>query len=288
MADSESERERDERVDNSPDNRPIAEPARRTMVEAMAPRLPQFWMDMPEAWFLQAESAFRSCSVRREQRKYDYIMQQLPAEAVKAVYDAVLKCQDIENPYTTLKTALISRYTISNTNRLEKLLAGTEMGDRTPSQYFTSLKLLAGNLSEINEQLLTSIWLRRLPPLVQVIAQEKSKAGVEIMLASADSAFEVYQRQNTSIFEMNSGMQQSASTSLENCLLNLEKSINAMEKKFTEMGNWNLRSRSRNRSGSRTRGNSKERSDFCFYHNRFGNKARKCRQPCNYKTTSTN
>lgn len=257
----------------------------RPKIESYAVKLPHFWIDLPECWFVQAESQFRTSRIVLEQTKFDYIVQALPSEAVKAVYDVILRCQQVDNPYSTLKTALIQRYTMSDAQRIEKLLDGTEMGDRRPSDFYNSLKLLAGDSAAVNAQLLLSIWSRRLPPLVQLTVQGKTDLSTEALLASADAAFEVCKRQSMSLFEVTG-----PGKTVQGCdssFQHLEKRlIDVIEKKFSQLETGGYRSRSRSRSRSRGRSESSDDDGECYYHRRFGDKARKCRKPCSRDTSS--
>ena len=257
----------------------------RPRVESYAVKLPRFWIDLPECWFVQAESQFRTSRIVLEQTKFDYIVQSLPSEAVKAVYDVILRCQQVDNPYSTLKTALIQRYTMSGSQRIEKLLDGTEMGDRRQSDFYNSLKLLAGDSAAVNPQLLLSIWTRRLPPLVQLTIQGKTDLSTEALLASADAAFEVCKRQSMSLFEVTGPK---TVNERDSNFQKLEKRlIEVIEKKFTQLEAGGSRSRSRNRSSSRKRKESNDDGE-CYYHKRFGDKARKYRKPCSRNLDSGN
>ena len=59
-----------------------------TKIQAVAVKLPEFWTDDPEIWFLRAEAQFRSKSIIIDQTKFDYIITALDDRAaaeVKAV-----------------------------------------------------------------------------------------------------------------------------------------------------------------------------------------------------------
>ena len=266
----------------------------RPEVGAYAVKLTPFWTDLPDVWFLQAESHFRTARITVERTMYEYVLQSLPMEVVKGVYQTVIDCSEpnAENPYSTLKSALTEKYTMNESQRLEKLLEGAEMADLKPSEYFNSLKLLAGRSKAVNEQLLSSIWLRKLPALVQVVVQSRGEMSLETKLASADSAYEIYQRQNSSCFELsrNPVSQESRDSDYDKRLKNLEKMIESIDRKFSNFKFSNERPRSRSRNRSKGRGSSKEVSGdaLCFYHMRFGEKAHKCKQPCSYSKNSTN
>lgn len=245
-------------------------------IESYAVKLPGFWNELPEVWFVQAESQFRTSRISTERTKFDYTIQALPPETVKNVYDTVLKCHgDAEQtPYTTLKNALLSRYTLTEAQRLEKILSGAEMGDMNPSQFYNSLKLIAGTSATVNETLLRSVWIRRLPTMVQAIIQDKKDLGLEAVLASADSVHEIYQRSDLNLSTLTATAGKSTGdrfSQLENRL------IDVIDKKFSQMkvqGN-----RSRSRDGKRSQGRSSD-AGLCYYHRKFGDKAKKCREPC--------
>ena len=48
-----------------------------------------------------------------------------------------------------------------------------------------------------------------------------------------------------------------------------------------------LNGKSKNRTRSRSRSKSRSRGDQCWYHHKFGEKANKCTQPCNFQKTGT-
>lgn len=52
-------------------------------------KLPSFWKDNPEMWFLQAESVFQSYNVRADNAKYHLIVSNLTSETLLAVTDII-------------------------------------------------------------------------------------------------------------------------------------------------------------------------------------------------------
>lgn len=250
-------------------------------VEAYAVKLPSFWSELPEGWFVQVEAQFRTSRITEERTKFDYALQALNAETVKSVYQTIIKCQTDLSPYTTLKNALIKKYSLSDNQKLQQLLEGTEMGDRKPSEYYNSLELLAGSSNAVNDQLLRSIWMRRLPPLVQAVIQGKENLSTEALLASADSVFEVCDTKSFNVSQISTATQPVPSvdrfTELENRL------INVIEKKFSQLTTRRNRSHSRGRNQTQKSQSSNNSSGLCYYHAKFGDKAQKCREPCSSK-----
>ena len=64
-------------------------------------------------------------------------------------YRVIRKVQHIirnpgNQPYQTLKQALIKLYKISDDNRFDRLLHQTDLGDRKPSELLSELRTLLG------------------------------------------------------------------------------------------------------------------------------------------------
>ncbi|XP_052128575.1 uncharacterized protein K02A2.6-like [Frankliniella occidentalis] len=111
-----------------------------------------------------------SAKIRPERRNtYAYVVSHLDEKYANEV-DDIITSPPAENPYSTLKAALIKRVSLSEEQRVEQLLSGEDIGDRKPSQYLRHLRSLAGSaLSQ--DRLIRTIWLRGLPANAQAILQ---------------------------------------------------------------------------------------------------------------------
>lgn len=84
-------------------------------VNAVSLKLPPFWPNLPVHWFHQVESQFNTRGINTERTKYDYLISSLTQEVITSVFDVmqgIVTTQDA-TPYTTLKNALINRFTKS-------------------------------------------------------------------------------------------------------------------------------------------------------------------------------
>ena len=256
-------------------------------VNAVAIKLPNFWTRMPAAWFVQAESQFATRNINTEMTKYHYVVQALPEDVVFTVQDIL--GTDLETPYTSLRKVLIERYSISESKKLEQLLSGEELGDRKPSEFFRRLKTLAGNSDLVPTKLILELWLRRLPPVVEVAVKSSNKTVTDDLLQVADSVFEVHQRQQGSVYAISSHStsdQAITELTLQNQQLRSEMSEIRKLLSNLSVGNSSQRARSnsRRRGFSRSRSNTRSNDqDICWFHRKFGNKAQKCTSPCNFK-----
>ncbi|XP_055840381.1 uncharacterized protein LOC129908010 [Episyrphus balteatus] len=167
------------------------------LVNAISIKLPEFWTKMPAIWFIQIESQFSTRNITSEQTKFHYVVQALPQDVAASVYDILIK--ESNTPYANLKKALIDRHSMSESNRIEALLSGEEMGDRKPSEFYRRLQTLAGQSVIVTESLILELWRRRLPALVQASIKSTSETKIEGLLKMADEIYEVYQQQNSSL-----------------------------------------------------------------------------------------
>ncbi|GFU35263.1 uncharacterized protein NPIL_290431 [Nephila pilipes] len=152
------------------------------------------------------------------------------------------------------------------------------------------MKELAG--TAINDDFLRNLWLQRLPAEIQTILSVSSEK-LENLAKLADKIAEVRASPFTQNVYGVSGRSEQSSDSPHsplNEMVALRGEIAALSKQVERLS----RDRSRNRSHTRY-GKSPYRSktpswrenyhyndEFCYYHNRFGSKAKKCREPCTF------
>lgn len=266
-----------------------------THINAVAIKLPEFWSKMPTAWFIQIESQFVTRRITDEITKYHYVVQSLTQDVIAQITDILTA--NSETPYTVLKKALIDRFSMSESKRLEKLLSGEELGDKKPSDFYRHLKNLAGENNQlISDKLILELWMRRLPTLVQVSIKSCNDSNIPNILIMADNIYEVYQHQNHSpavhaISDPGMTNKAIAELSLQN--QHLQTEIHEIRKMLSRQTFRNSRPNYRNRSKSRGRNsssNSRRDHDsntngLCWYHGKFGSRAENCKQPCSYRNS---
>ena len=262
-------------------------------VESITLKLPPFWTNFPAQWFYHVESQFNTRHVRTEKTKYDYVIAALPQEIVTSVFDVMQQITDSfetetpdSTPYLTIKKALIDRHTLSESARIESLISGVEMGDRKPSEFYRSLKGLAGTSGVVSDKLIINLWMRRLPPMVQATLKALPDDNVSNLTTIADSVYEVFQGSSVNAISKPESRSDSQVSYLMERNQKLELEINEIKhmisKLSTNLGNQRFSSRSR--SGARNRTPSRGRDNICWYHKKFGPKASKCTKPCDFKT----
>ena len=72
-------------------------------------KLPDFWTEDPDLWFLHAEAAFRNAQITQLKTKFDHIVQKLPQKIMVSVHSLIMgSAASSETPYKDLKAKLVS------------------------------------------------------------------------------------------------------------------------------------------------------------------------------------
>lgn len=107
-------------------------------------KLPPFWKNEPELWFIQADARFHTKRIRSDESKYYAVVGALDADILYHVSDVIRSPPD-KDKYEYLKSKLINRFTDSQEQRLHKLLTDLELGDKKLTQLLRKMKNLAGD-----------------------------------------------------------------------------------------------------------------------------------------------
>lgn len=248
-------------------------------------KIPTFWSSRPDLWFLQVETQFRLKGISTDQTKYDYLISSLPVETMEIVADVIQNPTE-RDKYKNLKEVLISRCKDTEERRLDNLVNRVELGDSKPSELFRQMDALAQSNSLVNNSLLKKLWINKLPDHIKptIVALETSQTQ-EQLFEIADKIYDTTDRGR--IFSIES-VGNDRKDDLVSMLSKLNKRIDEMEirhsrDRYRNTSHNSNRSFSNSQSRSRNFGNS-NKSKFCYYHSRYGNRARNCKPPCGFKT----
>ena len=268
-------------------------------VAAVSVKLPEYWPLDPDIWFMQVEAQFSTKGITAELTKYNYIVAALQPEIAQEVRD-ILSSIPSSKPYETLKAELIKRTSESQQKRLKKLLQTEELGDRKPTQLLRRMQQLLGT-NKLEPSILRQLFLQRLPQNVQfVLASTSTSLSVEELASLADNILDVAKPSfvaSLSTPTTSSHGNDREIDDLKSQVAKLTAQLDALTVRQDNVGGRgpssfrrNGRSTSRNRSGasfnrSRSRSQSASHSGSeCWYHWKFGDKAKKCVKPCSFKS----
>ena len=254
-------------------------------------KIPPFWPNNAKLFFFQVEANFSIAKITNEVTKFNTIVAALDSETLMHVSDIVFK-PPTENPYTVLKNRLISEFELSEGKKIKTLLQDLDLGDAKPSQLLRKMQDLAEN--KVTNDFLKSIWLNRLPSHIQTILAISSDPLPQLA-SIADKIAEVTDSHTISNIKIDSDNSriahlESEIDTLTQAIQNIE--INSRSRTtFRAQTPYRCGQRSSNyrRSNSRNlrnRPNNNSNKEFCWYHFRFGNNAKKCNPPCQFKSSA--
>ncbi|XP_017461234.1 PREDICTED: uncharacterized protein LOC108354564 [Rhagoletis zephyria] len=253
----------------------------------MAPRInpPNMSDTNIESYFLSLEFWFAATGVSHDGRKYNLVMAQVPPNKLTELR-AIIDATPAQNRYDYIKSKLISHFADSQQRRVQRVLSDMPLGDLKPSQLFNEMRLVAGNA--LCETVLLDLWASRLPPYAQA-AVIASKGDVADKVTIADAIVDSLSFRQVNMVGSISPSQVNPPPPGEReavTLESLQKEISQLTKQFQSLAS--RRSRSRSQSRSRNQRNNRSESTsatgLCWYHERYGANARKCKSPCNYNT----
>ena len=236
-----------------------------------------FWPKDPELWFLQLESQFTLSSITSDETKFHTTISAIDANILQSVRDLILKPPS-ENKYDTLKQRLISLFAESESARLQQLLQDTQLGDMRPSQLLAKMKDLAGE--SFGDSAVKSLWLNRLPSQTQAILAVSS----EPLSKLAQMADKIHELATPASFQIQAMQQDLQATTIQEQINKLSQQIEKLSASHSSRRSYRPHSRSRSSSAHRKKPHTIKKN-MCFYHSKFGDKARKCSAPCNFQAS---
>lgn len=247
-------------------------------INRVAVRPPPFWAEEPAVWFSQLEGNFALSGIKDDATKFYYVTSTLEHRYAAEVKDVIVS-PPATGKYDKLKSELIKRLSASREKEVKQLLMHEELGDRRPSQFLRHLQRLAG--PTVPDDFIKTIWTSRLPTAIQPIIVSQKTATLEALADLADSVHEIVP-----------STPHVAATSTEpgSVLDKMARQIDELTKQLKSMKSGNRRSRSGSRTNDRERSRSQsnyKKYPTCWYHSKFGNKAKTCVKPCNFSENST-
>lgn len=236
-------------------------------------RVPPFWPEEPEIWFSQLEGQFANAGISSDTTKFYYVISQLDRQFSKEVKDIIVNPPE-NNKYAKIKAELIKRLSDSRERKMQQLLMHEELGDRKPSQFLRHLEGLADR--QLTDEFLRTIWVSRLPPNIQTVLAAQPATPLEVLAEVADRVHDIASPSAVNV----------ASTSNVSAIDTMAREIAEIKE---QLKNLSMHSNRRPRPRSRDyRGRSRSRSNYrkfpnCWYHSKYGETARKCVKPCDFK-----
>ena len=132
-------------------------------VTKVAVKLPDFWTEDLNFWFLHAEATFRNAQITQSKTKFNHIVQKLPQKIMVSVRSLIMgSAASSATPFKDLKAKLVSAYTLSRWQKVSKLIHHPGVGDRGPTALMDAILALLLE-DETPGSLFLGLFLERLP-----------------------------------------------------------------------------------------------------------------------------
>ncbi|CAI5694697.1 unnamed protein product [Oreochromis niloticus] len=221
--------------------------------------LPDFWLHDPPSWFVHVEAQFALRGISADDTKYHQVVASLDPLATRRAL-TLLRDPPARGKYAALKELLLRRYALSDAERAEKLLSLSGLGGGT------ALELMERMLSFLGPDdggfLFAHIFLRQLPAAVRAGLANSPLLGTKDYRSLAEDADRILLA--TRAFHDHDLVPASPTAPSTSPLTCPDVSAPSLAAKV---------------AAQRHRG-----QDLCFYHQRFGPRARRCLLPCAFPT----
>lgn len=241
-------------------------------------RVPPFWKQNPQLWFKQLEAQFATSGITSELTKFNTIVGVMESDILSAVSDIVLD-PPTAHPYEAIKRRLVKHYAETDNRKITCLLHELTLGDMKPSNLLR--KMIELSCGKFGEELLKTLWLQRLPVNVQQNLSVRTD-NLSELARMADAMLDITEFPAVQTVDVELKRDDLVKTVCE-----LEGKIERLQRDFRESGQRSNRV-SRHRSPTPSEASSVTNKKLCFYHDKFGKKAKKCSEPCSFAKKNVN
>ena len=148
-------------------------------------KLPAFWPDKPEAWFVQAESNFKARRITSQLAKYHLVVIALDSDTVDGVLD-LLEAPPEADPYDQLKAHLVQSFRLSKVDKIKRALEATAPDDENPVKFAD--KIMASDMWEASgEDISKVVFMLQMPDAVRKTMWSEPLSSWPEMKARASS-----------------------------------------------------------------------------------------------------
>ena len=134
-------------------------------VASISVKLPSFWPDQPQVWFVLAEAEFELAGIVDERVKFSHVARILDSNTTVQVLDIL---QDGSKSYSGLKNRLLETYELQPRERAARVIDANGLGDRTPTQWLNKMLPVVPSGEEPGF-LFRELFLRQMPQRIQIL-----------------------------------------------------------------------------------------------------------------------
>ena len=117
------------------------EPSQSSHLYAVALKLPTFWPDSCESWFINAESQFHLKNITSSVTKFHHVITSLLQNEIDNVVD-LIRNPSATDPYRILRAHLLQTHSLTDYARCESIMSLPLSGDMLPSALLSRMRAL--------------------------------------------------------------------------------------------------------------------------------------------------
>lgn len=164
--------------------------ADQAMAAAVTLKLPAFWTKQPQVWFAQAEAQFALRNITGDDTKFHYVVASLDQDTAAGIL-ALIRNPPAADKYKALKDSLEGRYSLSEYERINRIIDMPALGDEKPSALMNSMLSLLD--SEEPNAFVRCLFLRRLPEEIRCVLVHSKEEDNRALARAADQLMEAKQ-----------------------------------------------------------------------------------------------
>ena len=236
-----------------------AEPSSLDLLNTVSVKVPVFWPESAEAWFVQVEAQFALKGVTSSSTKFYYCISSFSQNTANQVLD-LIKSPLSSDPYQALKNWLLKLFALDDYQRYEAITSLPLSGDMKPSKLMSSMLALL----PIGHKPCFFLWgafLKRLPANVRAHLLRDDFSDPISLALKADKYYQSRVSSNP-VYSVSSAP---------------EDSINAVRSSASTRPRHSATPHASSRQDSRS-----QSPNMCYYHRSCGSQAKKCRAPCSW------
>ncbi|XP_062889690.1 uncharacterized protein LOC134338085 [Mobula hypostoma] len=219
-------------------------------VHAVSLKLPSFWTLRPHLWFEQAEAQFHIRQITSESARYYYVLSSLDQETAAQVEEFIQSPPE-DGKYTAFKALLIRTFGLSRRERARRLMHLDGLGDRPPSALMNKMLALAEGHKPC--LMFEQAFLEQLPEDICLLLSDADFSNPREVAARADVLWNARKERGASVAQITKPRAQ-------------RQTRPGPAAEPTKPGD----------------GSEEPNEQWCFYHQRWGTEARRCRPPCKF------
>jgi hypothetical protein len=240
-------------------------------------KLPAFWAEDPVSWFRLAEGQFALRNVVDPVARYYHVLASLSQDAVRLVRH-VLHQETGPDSYANLRTSLLASHSLSNYQKMERMMKLPPLGDRKPSVMLAEM-LEFCPAGESTTAVFTYLFLQRLPREIRVLLSEDDPADVRAIADKADCLIAMHVPQHHDACAAVAGGEDSDPGDIVKAAPEVRRKkfkLPTAQRPQQQKGQGRRQEPPRRPQGSQ--GGLK--MSMCYYHAKYGERARYCEEGC--------